>query len=302
MDGDKQRYDLSLAEEIKQASAAPPQAQRKQMPSQQYDNPFAQEISLSAMPTGAGQNSVQTPSAAEQMPMQQQSSATPQNNPFLLQEDEPQTQMQGMSSQNASPAMYASPFDQPQASAAQPQSFSSYPESNPSPEQQYSQQQAQSMPEMQSFAQRPAPVQEDPIAQFQRQNQESSLSEDKIRTLIDETVEKVIEEKWEKLAQNIEKVIDWKDEQEEELESLKKDLAIIGENFAKLEKKLSTRIEGYDKNILDVNSEIKALEKVFQKITPTLINNVNELSKIAKDFRSSIPKKKDSEEKDEEEK
>jgi hypothetical protein len=75
---------------------------------------------------------------------------------------------------------------------------------------------------------------------------------------------------------------------------LKEDLVELAEGFKKLENKLINKISSYDKNIMDVNSEIKALEKVFQKITPTLINNVNELSKIADEFKGikSSDKKK----------
>ena len=40
------------------------------------------------------------------------------------------------------------------------------------------------------------------------------------------------------------------------------------------------KIGEYDKNLLSVGTEIKAMEKVFQKILPSLSDNVAELSKI----------------------
>ncbi len=125
------------------------------------------------------------------------------------------------------------------------------------------------------------------------QNQNlNSLSNEKIQEMIDETIEKLMEEKWENISQNIAKIAAWKEKQESEVKSLKEDIIIIKDNFEKIEKKIMSKVSDYDKNILDVNSEIKALEKVFQKITPTLINNVNELSKITqdlKDIKSKIP-------------
>ena len=115
----------------------------------------------------------------------------------------------------------------------------------------------------------------------------SSQSKEEIQEMIDETVEKVIEEKWEKLLKSIEKVVNWKERQEKEVELLKSTMNEVKESFGKLEKKITNKISSYDSGLLDVNSEIKALEKVFQKITPTLVNNVNNLEKIAESIKNS---------------
>lgn len=123
----------------------------------------------------------------------------------------------------------------------------------------------------------------------QNSSSEKQISNEKIQEMIDETIEKLLEEKWETIVDNVAKIAAWKEKQESEMKSLKEDLIIIRDNFEKLEKKLSNKLSDYDKNVLDVNSEIKALEKVFQKITPTLVNNVNELSKIAEDLKSLKP-------------
>ncbi|MEC8220786.1 MAG: hypothetical protein VX028_01835, partial [Nanoarchaeota archaeon] len=96
---------------------------------------------------------------------------------------------------------------------------------------------------------------------------------------------KIIDERWEKVTSNVESVVQWKDSIEREIDLLKHDIVTIKEGFEQFEKRLLNKINTYDRNILDVNSEIKALEKVFNKITPTLVNNVNELSKIADNLR-----------------
>lgn len=119
----------------------------------------------------------------------------------------------------------------------------------------------------------------------------NNMDYEKIQEMIDETVEKIIEEKWNSIEGNINKVLRWKEAKDTEINMLKEDIVSIADNFNKLEMKLINKISNYDKNILDVNSEIKALEKVFQKVTPTLINNVNELSKIADEFREAKEKK-----------
>jgi len=112
-----------------------------------------------------------------------------------------------------------------------------------------------------------------------------NISRDQIQEIVDETVEQVIEERWKNIIQKIEKVAAWKEKQEAHINLIKEDIVTMKNSFEKLEKRILDKVSSYDRNILDVNSEIKALEKVFQKITPTLVNNVNELSKIAKTFK-----------------
>ncbi len=118
-------------------------------------------------------------------------------------------------------------------------------------------------------------------------NNRTSYSKEEVQEIIDETVEKVIEERWGQIVAKVDKVVSWKDKQESQINLIKEDVLTMKEGVEKLEKRLIGKIESYDKNILDVNSEIKALEKVFQKITPTLVNNVNELSKITRGLKES---------------
>ena len=49
-----------------------------------------------------------------------------------------------------------------------------------------------------------------------------------------------------------------------------------------LHKSIISKISGYDKNITDVGTEMKAMEKVFQKILPSLTENVNKLDRMTK--------------------
>ena len=49
-----------------------------------------------------------------------------------------------------------------------------------------------------------------------------------------------------------------------------------------LHKGIMDKIGQYDRNITDVGTEIKAIEKVFQKVHPSLTENVNRLERISK--------------------
>lgn len=138
---------------------------------------------------------------------------------------------------------------------------------------------------MEQQTSRTSPFEEAKQQPIQASTSNQMLDEDSIKELIVENVEKIIEERWEKVTTNVESVVQWKDKVEREIDLLKHDIVTIKEGFEQFEKRLLNKINTYDRNILDVNSEIKALEKVFNKITPTLVNNVNELSKIADNLR-----------------
>ena len=117
----------------------------------------------------------------------------------------------------------------------------------------------------------------------------STLSSEEIQNFIDETVEKVISGRWDELTAQVETVVKWKSLIEERQEKFEKDISSLSKKFEDFEKKILAKISSYDSNLLDVNSEMKALEKVFSKITPTLVYNVNELSKIVERFKSMPP-------------
>ncbi|MFW5704999.1 MAG: hypothetical protein ACOCXG_04080 [Nanoarchaeota archaeon] len=131
-----------------------------------------------------------------------------------------------------------------------------------------------------------------------QQQNSASIDEEKINDLIEETVEKILDEKWEKFIQSVEKIINWKEKQEEEMNKVKTDIIDMRDAVEKVEKKIFAKINEYDKDILDVGSEIRALEKVFQKITPTLVNNISELTRITDDLREIRGPKKENDKKE----
>ncbi|MFP4423600.1 MAG: proline-rich domain-containing protein [Candidatus Woesearchaeota archaeon] len=113
------------------------------------------------------------------------------------------------------------------------------------------------------------------------------------RTHIEEIAEAIIDEKWDELVKNLNKISEWKDKTEEKINKFEQELQDVRESFDKLHKAIIGKIGEYDQNILNVGTEIKAMERVFQKILPTFTENVNELSRITKDARNSMsPKKK----------
>jgi DNA-binding transcriptional MerR regulator len=102
---------------------------------------------------------------------------------------------------------------------------------------------------------------------------------------IEEIAESIIEEKWTELISNVNKIIDWKDKTESRLTKIETNFENIKNNFDKLHTGILGKISEYEHGMTDLGTEIKALEKVFQKILPTLTENVNELSRITKSMK-----------------
>ncbi|MFT4297996.1 MAG: hypothetical protein ACMXX5_02285 [Candidatus Woesearchaeota archaeon] len=107
------------------------------------------------------------------------------------------------------------------------------------------------------------------------------------REIIEETTEAIINEKWKELSGNMQKLSAWKENMEHRLNHLEGNFKSLQSNFDKLHQALIGKIGEYDQNILNVGTEIKAMEKVFQKILPTFTENVSELSRLAEKIKKS---------------
>lgn len=110
---------------------------------------------------------------------------------------------------------------------------------------------------------------------------------------VEEIVESIVEEKMEDMTKESKKNSEWRDKTEDRLSRIEQQLIDIKTNFDNLHKGVLGKIEEYDRGINDVGTEIKALEKVFQKILPTLTENVSELSRITQTMKAKkAPEKK----------
>ena len=114
----------------------------------------------------------------------------------------------------------------------------------------------------------------------------ASIDEERIQ----EVAEAIIDEKWEALAKDIKKIIEWKENSENRLAKLEQQLIDLRLSIDSLTKSMMSKISGYDQNIVDVGTEIKAMEKVFQKVLPTLTESVNKLDRMTKGVKE--PQKK----------
>ncbi len=110
---------------------------------------------------------------------------------------------------------------------------------------------------------------------------------------VEEMVETIIDEKWEELMKNVNKIIDWKNKADAKVGQLEQQFKDLKQDFDKLHNAVLGKVAEYDQNIINVGTEIKAMEKVFQQIIPTFTENVNELSRLTQNIKKdSLQKKK----------
>ncbi len=100
-------------------------------------------------------------------------------------------------------------------------------------------------------------------------------------------VEQIIEEKWHELQKDLAKINEWKDMVGSRVDKMEQSMQDLRTDLDGLHKAIVARIGEYDKTLLDVGTEIKAMEKVFQKVLPELTGNIQELSRITKGVKET---------------
>lgn len=106
----------------------------------------------------------------------------------------------------------------------------------------------------------------------------------------EELIEAIIDEKWNDLVDDINKIIDWKNRADARLASIETNIKNLKDEFSNLHQGVLGRIGDYDKNMLNVGAELKAMESMFQKVLPTFLENVQKLEDVA-DNLTKVKKK-----------
>jgi len=101
-------------------------------------------------------------------------------------------------------------------------------------------------------------------------------------------VEQIIEEKWHELQKDLGKINEWKELITSRMDKLEQSTTDMKMDLDGLHKAIVARIGEYDKTLMDVGTEIKAMEKVFQKVLPELTGNIQELSRITKNVKGPV--------------
>lgn len=135
------------------------------------------------------------------------------------------------------------------------------------------------LPEQSAQVNQPLPDIPSPEPQPEFQRPQDILQDEQVK--IEELVEAIIEEKWDELLRDVNKIVQWKNKLETRVSEIEIRLDHLKDSYTELQKAIVGKVGEYDKHILEIGSEIKAMEKVFSKVLPAFTENVNELSKIA---------------------
>jgi len=111
---------------------------------------------------------------------------------------------------------------------------------------------------------------------------------------IEELIEGVVNEKWEKLENEFKKV-------NEDIDAIKQSMldfeGKINEKIAKVEQpKMKKEIEALEQRIDDIDARIGGIEKAFKQLLPSLTKNIEELSSMVHEIKRSTGKSSSSSE------
>jgi hypothetical protein len=104
---------------------------------------------------------------------------------------------------------------------------------------------------------------------------------------LEEIANNIIEEKFNKIMSEVEKIARWKTAVEVKIADVQADIKKIERQVGETQKSIMTKVSDYNKTIRNVDTELKALSKIFEKIMPTFTTNVKELSKIVSKSKTS---------------
>src|SRR3989344_3378848 len=117
---------------------------------------------------------------------------------------------------------------------------------------------------------------------FQQSFQQPQVSSDYIQKI----AESIVEEKWDDLMSKIGDIRLWKDKVEGDITSIKQEILRTQNHFANLQKAVLGKVSEYNENITNINTEMKSLEKVFEKILQPMTDNIKELSRITEKLKT----------------
>ena len=102
---------------------------------------------------------------------------------------------------------------------------------------------------------------------------------------IEEIAESIINEKWSELTREFGDINSWKDKVATEILSIKQEVIRTQERFENLQKAVFGKVNEYNESVISVSTEMKALEKVLERIINPLTTNIKELNKITEEMK-----------------
>jgi len=102
---------------------------------------------------------------------------------------------------------------------------------------------------------------------------------------IEALVEKIVDEKWREAEVRIEDLESFRTDLHESMAEIREELAELKSRYVELQEHSTVRLEEYSKELEGVGAQINALQRVLQRIFPTIAENVRELSDVVRDMK-----------------
>lgn len=98
-------------------------------------------------------------------------------------------------------------------------------------------------------------------------------------------VEEIIDEKWRDLLASMGDIATWKTQVSDDLEATKQEILRLQNRLDNLSVAVVGKVDEYGKGVRELGIEMKALEKVFEKILEPMTSNIKELEHLTKSLR-----------------
>jgi hypothetical protein len=104
---------------------------------------------------------------------------------------------------------------------------------------------------------------------------------------IERLLEQIIEEKWKGVTNKLDAIESWKVGIEAKMGSIDKSLSTLNDRIDKVQSSAASKTDDYDRTMQDVQTEMKALEKIMGKLIPSMTDTIKELRDIADETKRS---------------
>ncbi|HDP73952.1 MAG TPA: hypothetical protein ENN46_03305 [Candidatus Woesearchaeota archaeon] len=107
---------------------------------------------------------------------------------------------------------------------------------------------------------------------------------------IQEISEAIIEEKWDELIRNVQKIVKWKDRVEVRIGEIENKMAAVEDEVSKIYKSLFSKMEEYDSHIQEFGTDIKAMQQVFKELLPQFVSGVHQMNDVLSGIKGTQKK------------
>ena len=103
--------------------------------------------------------------------------------------------------------------------------------------------------------------------------------------MVEQIAESIVSEKWNEMVRDVGDLRMWKEKVETDMAGVKQEILRVQARFENLQKAVLGKVSEYSQGITDLNAEIKAMEKVFERILGPLTRSVKDLEKVTEKIK-----------------